>query len=135
VSKVGYLPDNATPMQRLFAFAASVSATRPRLVIACDDTALRLAARIPRRRAMGRAEADRSVARNARRAIIFPLTNCDRASRWLHFTATIALTLFVVIAPLPADAAELYPSQPNRFVLALSAGGVMDTMMRMLAES
>jgi len=42
VSKVGHLPDNATPMQWVFAFAASVSAIRPRLVIACDDTALRL---------------------------------------------------------------------------------------------
>lgn len=42
VAKIGHLPDNATPMQWVFAFAASVSATSPRFVIPCDDTALRL---------------------------------------------------------------------------------------------
>jgi predicted ATP-grasp superfamily ATP-dependent carboligase len=42
VSKVGHIPDNATPMQWIFAFAASVKATSPRLVVPGDDTALRL---------------------------------------------------------------------------------------------
>jgi len=42
VSKVGHLPDNATPMQWVFAFAASVRGTSPRFVVPCDDTALRL---------------------------------------------------------------------------------------------
>jgi len=42
VSKVGHLPDNATPMQWVFAFAASVRGTSPRIVVPCDDTALRL---------------------------------------------------------------------------------------------
>lgn len=42
VSRVGYLPDNATVPQWVFAFAATVKATSPRLVIPCDDLAFRL---------------------------------------------------------------------------------------------
>jgi predicted ATP-grasp superfamily ATP-dependent carboligase len=42
IGKIGHVPDNATPMQWLFAFAAMVKATSPRLVVPCDDTAFRL---------------------------------------------------------------------------------------------
>jgi hypothetical protein len=42
VSKIGHLPDNATPTDWLYAFAATVKATAPRLALPCDDTALRL---------------------------------------------------------------------------------------------
>ena len=42
VTKVGHLPDNATPLQWVFAFADMVKASSPRLVLPCDDTALRL---------------------------------------------------------------------------------------------
>ena len=44
VTKVGHLPDNATPMQWVFAFAAMVKATAPRIVVPCDDVAFRLLA-------------------------------------------------------------------------------------------
>lgn len=60
-------------------------------------------------------------------------TQCPGASRWQRFTAAAALMLLAVSA-WSAGAAESYPSRPIRFVLALSAGGGMDTMMRMLAE-
>ena len=42
VAKIGYLPDQATPMQWVHAFAATVAATSPRLVVPCDDMAFRL---------------------------------------------------------------------------------------------
>lgn len=42
VAKIGHLPDNATPMQWVQAFAATVKATSPRLVMPCDDLSLRL---------------------------------------------------------------------------------------------
>ena len=42
VHKVGHLPEDATPLQWVFAFAAIVKATSPRLVLPCDDTAFRL---------------------------------------------------------------------------------------------
>jgi hypothetical protein len=42
VSKIGYLPDNATPNDWVHAFAAIIKATSPRLVLPCDDTAVRL---------------------------------------------------------------------------------------------
>jgi Carbamoyl-phosphate synthase L chain, ATP binding domain len=42
VSKIGYLPDNATRADWVYAFAAMVKATSPRLVLPCDDTAVRL---------------------------------------------------------------------------------------------
>jgi len=42
IRRVGHVPDGATPMQWLFAFAAMVKATQPRLVVPCDDTAFRL---------------------------------------------------------------------------------------------
>lgn len=42
VSKVAHLPDNATHIEWLYAFAATVKATSPRLVLPCDDTAVRL---------------------------------------------------------------------------------------------
>lgn len=42
VSRIGHLPDDATPSQWVFAFAATVKATSPRLVVPGDDTALRL---------------------------------------------------------------------------------------------
>jgi predicted ATP-grasp superfamily ATP-dependent carboligase len=42
VTKIGHLPDNATPMQWVFAFAAMVKATTPRLVVPGDDAAFRL---------------------------------------------------------------------------------------------
>jgi hypothetical protein len=41
LSKVGHLPDNATPLQWVYAFAAIVKAAAPRLVLPCDDTAFR----------------------------------------------------------------------------------------------
>src|SRR5512144_1285862 len=44
VTKIGHLPDNATPMQWVFAFAAMVKATAPRIVVPCDDVAFRLLA-------------------------------------------------------------------------------------------
>jgi predicted ATP-grasp superfamily ATP-dependent carboligase len=46
VSKVGYLPDNANMHQWLHAFAATVKATQPRLVVPCDDAAFRLLQRL-----------------------------------------------------------------------------------------
>lgn len=42
VSKVGYLPDDATLQQWVVAFAATVRATEPRVVLPCDDMAFRL---------------------------------------------------------------------------------------------
>ena len=42
VRKIGHLPDNATPRQWAYAFAATVEATAPRLVLPCDDTAFHL---------------------------------------------------------------------------------------------
>jgi glutathione synthase/RimK-type ligase-like ATP-grasp enzyme len=42
IAKIGFLPDQATPMQWVHAFAATVTATSPRLVIPCDDMAFRL---------------------------------------------------------------------------------------------
>src|SRR5258707_13167720 len=39
VTRIGYLDDNATPLQWAHAFAAIVHATAPRLVVPCDDTA------------------------------------------------------------------------------------------------
>ncbi len=40
--QIGHLPDGATPLQWVDAFAAAVKATAPRLVLPCDDTAFRL---------------------------------------------------------------------------------------------
>ena len=42
IEKIGFLPDQATPMQWAQAFAATVVATAPRLVVPCDDMAFRL---------------------------------------------------------------------------------------------
>ena len=42
VRRIGYLPQDATPLQWVFAFAAMVKATGPRLVVPCDDTSVRL---------------------------------------------------------------------------------------------
>jgi predicted ATP-grasp superfamily ATP-dependent carboligase len=42
VAKIGFLPDQATPMQWVHAFAATVAATSPRLVVPCDDMAFQL---------------------------------------------------------------------------------------------
>jgi predicted ATP-grasp superfamily ATP-dependent carboligase len=42
IAKIGFLPDQATPMQWVHAFAATVAATSPRLVVPCDDMAFRL---------------------------------------------------------------------------------------------
>jgi hypothetical protein len=42
VSRVRYLPDNATVPQWIAAFADAVEATAPRLVVPCDDMAFRL---------------------------------------------------------------------------------------------
>ena len=44
LSKVGYLPDNATFQQWVIAFAGAVKATAPRIVLPCDDMAFRLLA-------------------------------------------------------------------------------------------
>jgi predicted ATP-grasp superfamily ATP-dependent carboligase len=44
VGKIAYLPDNATTLQWLYAFAEMVNACAPRLVIPCDDTSFRLLA-------------------------------------------------------------------------------------------
>ena len=42
VARIGYLPDEATTMQWVFAFAGMVKAVSPRLVLPCDDVAFRL---------------------------------------------------------------------------------------------
>lgn len=42
VARVGHLPDSATPKDWIYAFAATVKATLPRVVIPCDDMAFRL---------------------------------------------------------------------------------------------
>ena len=42
IAKLGYLPDNAAPREWTYAFAATVKATSPRLVLPCDDMAVRL---------------------------------------------------------------------------------------------
>lgn len=42
VAKLGHLPDGATPVQWVHAFAAMAKATSPRLVVPCDDVAFRL---------------------------------------------------------------------------------------------
>lgn len=42
VAGVGHLPDNATALEWVFAFAAMVDAASPRIVVPCDDTAFRL---------------------------------------------------------------------------------------------
>lgn len=41
VGRVGHLPDSATPKEWIYAFAATVKATAPRVVIPCDDMAFR----------------------------------------------------------------------------------------------
>jgi glutathione synthase/RimK-type ligase-like ATP-grasp enzyme len=46
VRRIGYLPDGATPLQWVRAFAAMVQASSPRLVMPCDDTAFRLMHRL-----------------------------------------------------------------------------------------
>jgi predicted ATP-grasp superfamily ATP-dependent carboligase len=42
IARVGHLPDAATPMQWLYAFAAMVKTRSPRLVIPCDDMSFTL---------------------------------------------------------------------------------------------
>ena len=42
VAKLAHLDDPTTPLQWLYAFAATVKGTSPRLVMPCDDMALRL---------------------------------------------------------------------------------------------
>lgn len=42
VSRIGFLPPNATSREWVYAFAATVKAVAPRIVLPCDDTALRL---------------------------------------------------------------------------------------------
>lgn len=42
ITKIAYLPENATPMEWVHAFAATVKATGTRLVMPCDDGAFRL---------------------------------------------------------------------------------------------
>ena len=42
VSKIGYLPDNATVPQWIVAFAGAVKESAPRIVVPCDDMAFRL---------------------------------------------------------------------------------------------
>jgi biotin carboxylase len=42
LSKAGYLPDGIDPMEWVFALAAIAKATSPRLIVPCDDPALRL---------------------------------------------------------------------------------------------
>ena len=46
VAKIGHLPDGAGPRQWLHAFAAMVKATRPRIVLPCDDMAFQLLQRL-----------------------------------------------------------------------------------------
>jgi hypothetical protein len=48
VSRVGYLPENATVAQWVAAFAEIVAATQPRIVLPCDDMAFRLLANLRR---------------------------------------------------------------------------------------
>ena len=42
VRRIGFLPHNATSREWMYAFAATVKAVAPRIVLPCDDTALRL---------------------------------------------------------------------------------------------
>lgn len=42
IGRIGHLPDDATPMQWVHAFAATVKATGPRLVLPCDDMSFQL---------------------------------------------------------------------------------------------
>jgi predicted ATP-grasp superfamily ATP-dependent carboligase len=42
VARLGRLPDNATPLQWVYAFAAMVKATSPRIVVPCDDMSFTL---------------------------------------------------------------------------------------------
>lgn len=42
IGQIGHLPENATPLQWVYAFAAMAKAASPRLVLPCDDTAFRL---------------------------------------------------------------------------------------------
>ncbi len=42
LAKIAFLPDSATPIQWAHAFAATVVATSPRILIPCDDMAFRL---------------------------------------------------------------------------------------------
>ena len=44
VSRIAYLPDDATPMQWIHALAATVKAASPAQVIPCDDMSFRLLA-------------------------------------------------------------------------------------------
>lgn len=46
VHRIAYLPGASTPLQWVHAFAATVTATSPRLAIPCDDMALRLMQRL-----------------------------------------------------------------------------------------
>jgi|WetSurMetagenome_2_1015567.scaffolds.fasta_scaffold32947_3 predicted ATP-grasp superfamily ATP-dependent carboligase len=46
VRRIGYLPDDATPMVWVTSLAAMVTATAPRLVIPCDDMSFRLLAEL-----------------------------------------------------------------------------------------
>jgi len=42
ISRIGYLADNASPLDWVYAFAAMVKAAAPRIVLPCDETSLRL---------------------------------------------------------------------------------------------
>ena len=42
VRRIGFLPHNATTREWVYSFAATVKAVAPRIVLPCDDTALRL---------------------------------------------------------------------------------------------
>ncbi|MGH8714625.1 MAG: hypothetical protein ACREYB_11530 [Casimicrobiaceae bacterium] len=46
ISKVAHIPDNATPMQWVHAFAATVKGTSARLVVPCDGRAFRMLQRL-----------------------------------------------------------------------------------------
>jgi tripartite-type tricarboxylate transporter receptor subunit TctC len=54
--------------------------------------------------------------------------------RHARCVGAVAAMLALAFGWSSASAATPYPTRPIRFVLALSSGGVMDTVMRMLAE-
>jgi tripartite-type tricarboxylate transporter receptor subunit TctC len=60
--------------------------------------------------------------------------SAGRASRRRALAGAIAAAALAALLSNDALAATAYPTRPIRFVLALSPGGTMDTMMRLLAE-
>lgn len=107
VSKVGYLPDNATVAQWVTSFAEIVTAAQPRLVVPCDDMAFRLLARLCRSAPRGM-----PPSAQARMSSLIEYSLGDTA----HYEASVDKTL------LPAAATALGVAVPPFSIVDGPAG-------------